>query len=207
MEDFEVIQDIVNQSVRDSSYVTVILSSCVFICYTLIVRLIDFFKAKSKSKPLIEMATAIKENTANIVKLNGVLDKTLRDAERKKNTQCEKAIESGFKAFAFRIIQECSSIISHNNVDKNKDIIKSNLTKLTSAEYYKLYSILATYEVNDINVASKLKEEWIREINDALFDIIYDEQDAIVRITQVSNRVAIFATEYSTYVNNKIFNT
>lgn len=207
MDDLQIIQDIVEQSVRDSSYITVIISSSVFICYTLIIKVVDYFKTKSKNKPLIEMAIAIKEQNANIVKLNGVLDKTLRDAERKKNTQCEKAIEQGFKAVAFRLAQECSGIIVHNNIDTNKEYIKGNLTKLISTEYYKLYSTLSVYEVKDVNVASKLKEEWIKELTDIMLDILYDGQDALTRITQLNNRLEICINEYSTYVNNKIFNT
>ena len=207
MDDLQAIQEIVNESVRDSSYITVIISSSVFICYTLIVRLIDYFKSKSKSRPLIEMANAIKENTSNIVKLNGVLDKTLRDAERKEASQCAKAIDVSFKALSFKLSQDISLIIAHNNIEASKELIVSNLHKLVSAEYYKLYSILSAYEINEVNVASKLKTDWIKEITDAVVAIIYNGQDAITRITQVNNRLTIQTNEYSTFVNNKIFNT
>ena len=79
MDDFQTINDIVNESVRNSSYFTVAISSCVFILYTLIVQLISYFKQKSKNKPILEMANAIKENTSNIVKLNAVPDKILKE--------------------------------------------------------------------------------------------------------------------------------
>ena len=110
MNEFQTINDIVNESVRNSSYITVVISSAVFISYTLVVQLIGYFKAKSKTKPLLEMANAIKENTANVVKLNSVLDKTLQEAERKKIKQCETAIELAFKAFAFMITLSLCSI-------------------------------------------------------------------------------------------------
>ena len=207
MDDLQTIHEIVNESVRDSSYITVIISSSVFICYTLIVRLIDYFKSKSKSRPIIEMANAIKENTANIVKLNGVLDKTLRDAERKEANQCVRAIDVSFKALSFKLSQDISLIIAHNNIEVSKELIVSNLTKVVSAEYYKLYSILSAYEINEVNVASKLKTNWIKEITDAVVAIIYNGQDAITRITQINNRLTIQTNEYSTFVNNKIFNT
>lgn len=207
MDDLQTIHEIVNESVRDSSYITVIISSSVFICYTLIVRLIDYFKSKSKSRPIIEMANAIKENTANIVKLNGVLDKTLRDAERKEANQCVRAIDVSFKALSFKLSQDISLIIAHNNIEVSKELIVSNLTKVVSAEYYKLYSILSAYEINEVNVASKLKTDWIKEITDAVVAIIYNGQDAITRITQINNRLTIQIDEYSTFVNNKIFNT
>ena len=207
MNDFQTINDIVNESVRNSSYYTVAISSCVFILYTLIVQLIGYFKGKAKNKPLIEMAEAIKENTENIVKLNSVLDKTLQGAEKKKVRQCESAIDLAFRASLLRIVQEVSSIIAHNNIDKNKEFIIGNINKFVSNEYYKLYSALAIYEINDINVASRLKEEWIKEIADNIVDIIYNGQDAMTRITQVNNRLNVCVNEYSTYINNKTFNT
>ena len=207
MNDFQTVNDIVNESVRNSSYYTVAISSCVFILYTLIVQLIGYFKGKAKNKPLIEMAEAIKENTENIVKLNGVLDKTLQGAEKKKVRQCESAIELAFRASLLRIVQEVCSIIAHNNIDKNREFIVGNINKLVSNEYYRLYSALAIYEINDVNVASRLKEEWIKEIADNLVDIIYNGQDAMTRITQVNNRLNVCVNEYSTYINNKTFNT
>ena len=207
MNDFQTINDVVNESVRNSSYYTVAISSCVFILYTLIVQLIGYFKGKAKNKPLIEMAEAIKENTENVVKLNSVLDKTLQGAEKKKVRQCESAIDLAFKASSLRIVQEAASIIAHNNIDKNKEFIVSNINKFVSTEYYRLYSALAIYEINDVNVASRLKEEWIKEIADNLVDIIYNGQDAMTRITQVNNRLNVCVNEYSTYINNKTFNT
>lgn len=207
MNDFQTINDIVNESVRNSSYYTVAVSSCVFILYTLIVQLIGYFKSKSKNKPLLEMAEALKENTANIVKLNSVLDKTLQEAERKKNRQCESAIDLAFKSFAYKVSQECVNVIAHNNIDKNKELIVGNISKLISTEYYKLYSALSAYEINEVNVASRLKEEWIREITDNVIAIVYDGQDAISRITHVNARLNVSTSEYSTYINNKIFNT
>ena len=207
MTDFQTINDIVNESVRNSSYYTVAISSCVFIVYTLIVQLISYFKQKSKNAPLLEMAKALKENTANIVKLNSVLDKTLQESERKKIRQCESAIELAFKSFGYKITQSITSVIAHNNIDKNKGLITGNITKLISTEYYKLYSELSVYEINEVNVASKLKEEWIREIADNMIAIVYNEQDAVSRITQVNVRLNVFINEYSIYINNKIFNT
>ena len=207
MNDFQTINDIVNESVRNSSYYTVAISSCVFILYTLIVQLIGYFKGKAKNKPIIEMSKALNEMGENIMKLNAVLDKTLQGAEKKKVRQCESAIDLVFRASSLRIVQEVSSIIAHNNIDKNKEFIVGNINKFVSNEYYKLYSALAIYEINDINVASRLKEEWIKEIADNLVDIIYNGQDAMTRITQVNNRLNVCVSEYSTYINNKTFNT
>lgn len=207
MNDFQTINDIVNESVRNSSYYTVAISSCVFIVYTLIVQLIGYFKAKNKSKPMLEMSNALKEMATNIVKLNSVLDKTLKEADRKKVRQCEVAIDIGFRTFAYEISQEVISIIAHNNIDKNKEFIIGNINKLVNTEYYKLYSVLSAYEINEVNIASKLKTEWIEEVAKNIIAIVYNGQDAIDRITHINNRLEISVAEYSTFINNKTFNT
>lgn len=207
MNDFQTISDIVSESVRNSSYYTVAISSSVFILYTLIVQLIGYFKSKSKNKPLIEMSKAINEMGENIAKLNAVLDKTFKDAERKEIHKCKKAIELGFGNLESIIVKEIQSIIIHNNIVKNKDLIIGNVRTLISTEYYKLYSTLSDYEINETPVNRRLKEEWIHELSDEILKIIYNDNDQITRISQINNRVATLIANYSTYINNKTFNT
>lgn len=207
MEEFEIINNIVNEGIRNSSYITVIISSCIFISYTLIVRLIDYFKSKNKDKPLLEMSKAMKTMGENITKLNIILVKNFEDAEKKENRKCERVIQLGFKAFGFKISQECTNIIVHNNVDKNRKLIESNINKIISTEYYNLYSALSAYEIKEINVSTKLKEDWIKEIANAVIAIIYDGQDSVIRIVHLNDKLNILINDYSTFVYNKIFNT
>ena len=207
MNDFQTVNDIVNESVRNSSYYTVAISSCVFILYTLIVQLIGYFKGKAKNKPIMEMSKALSEMGENIVKLNAVLDKTLKDAERKEVHKCKKAIELGFGNLESVIVKEVQSIIIHNNIVANKGLITDNLRTLVSTEYYKLYSTLSDYEINEISVNRRLKEEWIKELSDEILKIIYNDNNQITRISQINNRVATLIANYSTYINNKTFNT
>ena len=207
MNDFQTINEIVNESIKNSSYYTVAISSCVFILYTLIVNLISYFKSKSKSKPILEMSKALKEMADNIVKLNSVLDKTFKDSERKESQKCKTVIELGFRTFASRVSQECESIIIYNNIEENKQLITDNITKIISTEYYKLYSILSAYEINEINVATKLREEWIKEVANNIIAIVYNGQNAIHRISHVNTKLLVFTGNYSTYINNKTFNT
>lgn len=207
MNDFQTISNIVNESIKNSSYYTVAISSCVFILYTLIIQLVGYFKGKAKNKPIIIMSDTMKEMAANIVRLNTIIDKTFKEAERKEIHKCKTVINLGFKAFASRISQECETIIIHNNVEQNKIFITENITKLVSTEYFKLYSILSSYEINEVNVATRLKEEWIKEVADSVINIIYDGQDTISRISQLNNRLTIYVGDYSTYINNKTFNT
>lgn len=207
MNDLETVNKIITNAVENSSYITVIISSCVFILYTLIIQIVNYYKQKSKDKPLIEMASAIKESSNNIVKLNAILDKTFKDAERKEIAKCKTVIELAFANFKSKICQQCEAIIAHNNIDKNKELIVNNINKTVSTEYYKLYSTLSAYEVNEVNVASKLKEDWIKEIATDVIAIIYNNQDALSRITQLNNRLIIYIEDYSTFINNKTFNT
>ena len=207
MNDFQTINDIVNESVRNSSYYTVAISSCVFILYTLIVQLIGYFKSKSKNKPLIEMSKAINEMGENIAKLNAVLDKTFKDAERKEAHKCKNAIELGFGNLESVIVKEVQSIIIHNNIDANKELITDNIRTLVSTEYYKLYSTLSDYDINETPVNRRLKEEWIKELSDEILKIVYNDNESLVRIGQLNNRIATLIANYSTYINNKTFNT
>ena len=206
MNDFETINNLIEQTVRSSSYITVAISSTVFILYTLIIKTIDYFKIKNRNKLLVDMAEAIKENTANVVRLNSVLDKTFKEAERKEISKCRMTIENAFVTFKSNIAQDCMNIIIHNNIDQNKQLIVDNISKLVSTEYYNLYSTFSAYEINDVNVATRLKEEWIKEITDSIISIIYDGQEAIDRIAQLNNRLLIAVGTYITYINNKVFN-
>ena len=206
MHDFQTINEIVSESVRNSSYYTVAISSCVFIIYALITNLVSYFKAKNKNKPLIEISKAMMEMTENIVKLNTILDKTFKDAERKEISKCKTVIDLAFRTFASRISQQCESVIANNNIEKNKEFITDNIAKLVSTEYYKLYSILSAYEINEVNVASKLKEEWIDNITKKCLQIIYSNQDSLNRIKQLNDRLIIITEEHSIYINNKVFN-
>lgn len=206
MDDFNQVNDIVNDAIKDSSYITVLISSGIYIAYTLIVRLVDLFKAKDRNKPLIEMASAIKQVSENVVKLNGVLDKAFQDAESKEKAKVKNIITLGFDSFKVAIIDVCNGIIIHNNIDANKELIKQNVLRLVSTEYYKLYNVFSAYEINDVNVSTKLKDEWIDDITKECLDIIYNGQDALTRINQISNRLNIIADEHSIFVNNKVFN-
>lgn len=206
MEELNNLNNIINESIQNSSYVSVIISSCVFIMYTLIIRLVDFFKAKHKDKPLLEMSKTMQEMGVNIIKLNAILNKTFDNAERKQINQCDRTIQLGFKTLAFKIIQECFNIIIHNNIDKNKELITNNLTKVISTEYNKLYNTLSLYEINGINVATTLKQEWIKELLDTVITIIYDGQEAITRTAHINDRLTILVNDYSIYVTNKTIN-
>lgn len=206
MDDFNQINQIVSDAIKDSSYITVLISSGIYILYTLIIRLVDLFKAKDRNKPLIQMASAIKEVSENVVKLNTVLDKQIQNAESKELTKVRQVISLAFDSFRANISKTCNEIIIHNNIDTNKDLIRENLFKTISTEYYKLYNVFSAYEVDGINIATKIKDEWIDDTTKECLEVIYDGQDKDVRIGQILNKLTIIANEHSIYVNNKVFN-
>lgn len=206
MDDFNQVNQVVNDAIKDSSYITVLISSGIYIAYTLIVKIVDLFKAKDRNKPLIEMASAIKQVSENVVKLNGVLDKAFQDAESKEQDKIKNVIVLGFDSFKVNISNICNSIIIHNNIDTNKDLIKQNIFRLVSTEYYKLYNVFSAYEINGVNISTKLKDEWIDDITKECLDIIYNGQDTLIRISQLTNRLDIIADEHSVFVNNRVFN-
>lgn len=206
MDDFNQINQIVSDAIKDSSYITVLISSGIYILYTLIIRLVDLFKAKDRNKPLIQMASAIKEVSENVVKLNTVLDKQIQNAESKELTKVRQVISLAFDSFRANISKTCNEIIIHNNIDTNRNLIRENLFKTISTEYYKLYNVFSAYEVDGINIATKIKDEWIDDTTKECLEVIYDGQDKDVRIGQILNKLTIIANEHSVYVNNKVFN-
>lgn len=207
MEEFNQINNIIAESIKDTSYITVLISSIVYIVYTLIIKLVDLFKAKDRNRPIVEMAAAVKQVSENVVKLNGVLDKAFQDAETKERNKVKNTICTAFDSFKWAVANTCHEIIIHNNIEQNKVLIKQNLFKVTSTEYYKLYNVFSAYELDGICVATKLKEEWIDAVTNECLAIIYDGQDSINRISQISNKLLILTNEYSIYVNNKVFNS
>ena len=206
MDDLQTINSIISNAVKNSSYITVLISSSVFIVYTLIIKLVDLFKAKDRNKPLIQMVSAIKEVSENVVKLNTVLDKQIQNAESKELTKVRQVISLAFDSFRANISKTCNEIIIHNNIDTNRDLIRENLFKTISTEYYKLYNVFSAYEVDGINIATKIKDEWIDDTTKECLEVIYDGQDKDVRIGQILNKLTIIANEHSVYVNNKVFN-
>ena len=206
MNDLQTVNEIINTAVKDSSYITVIISCGVFILYTLINKVIELYKAKDRNKPMLEMASAIKQVSENVVKLNQVLDKTFQDAEIKEANRITNIISASFNSFKSEIITRAIDIIVHNNIEADKESVKQSSYRTVSTEYYKIYSIFSAYEHDKVNVATKLKEEWIDAVTEEVLQIIYNGQDATDRIRQINNKLSIDTEEYSTYINNKIFN-
>ena len=206
MDELQVVNDTVSNAVKDSSYITVLISSGVFILYTLIIKVVDYYKSKDKHKPLLEMASAIKDVSENVVKLNQVLDKTIQDAEQKEYDRIGNVIIVSFLSFKSAILDQCIDTIIHNNINENKDNVTQNIYKTVNTEYYKLYSIFSEYEHDSVSVATKIKESWIDDVTDECIKIMYNGNDALTRIRQLNRKLGLISKEYSIYLKNKILN-
>lgn len=206
MGELQTVNDIVSNAVKNSSYITVLISSGVFILYTLIIKLVDFYKSKDKNKPLIQMVSAIKEISENVVKLNQVLDKTIQDAEQKECDRINNVVTTSFLGFKSVILDQCIDTIIHNNIEVNKDNVTQNIYKTVSTGYYTLYSTFSAYEHDSVNVATKIKEQWIDDITDECIAIIYNGDTALDRIRQLNHKLNLISEEYSIYIKNKILN-
>ena len=206
MEDLQLINDIVNQSTKEASYWSVVISSTVFIIYTIVIRMFDYFKNKDKDKPLLEMSKAIQEVSNNVIKLNTVLDKMIQDNSKKDFTKCKNTIELSFIGFENNVFKFCREIILHNNIETNRDLIVSNISQKVNTEYYKIYSVLSIFEIKEIVVSTHLHSEWIDDITKDLINIIYNGQDKEARVNQISSKLKLTMNAYSTQVYNKTFN-
>lgn len=206
MNELQTVNDIISNAVKDSSYITVLISSGVFIAYTLIIKLVDLYKSKAKNKPLLEMASAIKDVGENVVKLNQVLSKTIKDAEQKEYDRIGNVIIASFLSFKSAILDQCIDTIIHNNIEANKDNVTQNVYKTINTEYYKLYSTFSAYEHDSINLSTKLKEDWIDDVTDECIAIIYDGTDSLTRIRRLNHKLGLIAEEYTIYLKNKILN-
>ena len=206
MDELQAVNDTVSNAVKDSSYITVLISSGVFILYTLIIKIVEYYKSKDKHKPLLEMASAIKDVSENVVKLNQVLDKTIQDAEQKEYDRIGNVITASFLSFKSAILDQCIDTIIHNNINENKDNVTQNIYKTVNTEYYKLYSIFSEYEHDSVSVATKIKENWIDDVTDECIKIMYNGNDALTRIRQLNRKLGLISKEYSIYLKNKILN-
>lgn len=206
MEELSTINEIITSSVRTSSYLSVIISSIVFILYTVIIRIVDYYKTKDKNKSVIEMGIAIKNVAENVAKLNTALDKHFQDNSKKEIIRCKGIIELAFSNFERRLEKISREIILHNNIEANREIITSNISQTVNAEYYNIISVLSLYEINDVQLSTYMKNEWIKDITTNIITIIYNGQDVQSRISLITNKLSVSINNYSTYVYNKAFN-
>lgn len=203
MEEFKVFSSVIENTVRNTSYITVIISSVVFISYTVIIKLIDYFRHKDDKKSLVEMGLAVKEVSNNVAKLNAILDNLFQDITKKNLEKGKIIIELVFFNFQYKIVNFCRNIIINNNIDINKEFIITNITKTINTEFYRAYHTLSLYEVGNTLLSEFLKDSWKDDCIKDVLTIIYNGQEDKLRISQINNDLSIKVDNWIVYINNK----
>lgn len=203
MEEFKVFNSVIENTVRNTSYITVIISSVVFISYTVIIKLIDYFRHKDDKKSLVEMGLAVKEVSNNVAKLNAILDNLFQDITKKNLEKGKIIIELVFFNFQYKIVNLCRNIIINNNIDINKEFIIANITKTVNTEFYRAYHTLSLYEVGNTLLSEFLKDSWKDDCIKDVLAIIYNGQEDKLRISQINSNLSIKVDNWIVYINNK----
>lgn len=203
MEEFKVFNSVIENTVRNTSYITVIISSVVFISYTVIIKLIDYFRHKDDKKSLVEMSLAVKEVSNNVAKLNAILDNLFQDITKKNLEKGKIIIELAFFNFQYKIVNFCRNIIINNNIDINKEFIIANITKTVNTEFYRVYHTLSLYEVGNTSLSEFLKDSWKDDCIKDVLAIIYNGQEDKLRISQINSNLSIKVDNWIVYINNK----
>lgn len=203
MEEFKVFNSVIENTVRNTSYITVIISSIVFISYTVIIKLIDYFRHKDDKKSLVEMGLAVKEVSTNVSKLNAILDNLFQDITKKNLEKGKIIIELTFFNFQYRVVNLCRNIIINNNIDINKELIIANVTKTVNTEFYRAYHTLSLYEVGNTLLSEFLKDSWKDDCIKDVLAIIYNGQEDKLRISQINSNLGIKVDDWIVYINNK----
>lgn len=203
MEEFKFFNSIIEDTVRNTSYVTVIISSVVFISYTVIIKLIDYFRHKDDKKSLVEMGLAVKEVSNNVAKLNAILDNLFQDITKKNLEKGKIIIELAFFNFQYKIVNLCRNIIINNDIDINKEFIIANITKTVNTEFYRAYHTLSLYEVGNTLLSEFLKDSWKDDCIKDVLAIIYNGQEDKLRISQINSNLSIKVDNWIVYINNK----
>lgn len=205
MDEYKVLTDIVN----DSSISTAIISALLFLIYQFINKLFEYLKKKNDkntTNTIKDILLNMKDISLSVSKLTDTVNIHLSSNIKKDNDKCRNTIILSFDSLEKTIFYNVRSIIINNNINKNENIIKSNLKDTINTEYYKLLNNLSIYEVNGHIVSTHLKDNWIDELYIELVKIIFSVNSPVDRITMIKNRLEIIIKNYNTYMNNKTFN-
>lgn len=205
MDEYKVLTDIVN----DSSIGTAIISALLFLIYQFINKLFEYLKKKNDkntTNTIKDILLNMKDISLSVSKLTDTVNTHLSSNIKKDNDKCRNTIILSFDSLEKTIFYNVRGIIINNNINKNENIIKSNLKDTINTEYYKLLNNLSIYEVNGHIVSTHLKDKWIDELYIELVKIIFSVNSPVDRITMIKNRLEIIIKNYNTYMNNKTFN-
>ena len=127
--------------------------------YLIVIKIIDTKKEKNAIKITNELLETIS-------KISNFLDNVINNIIDKDKDKCKNAIKNSFESARMHITEYIVNVIAKNNINDNKDNIVDNIKTIINAEFYNTYNTLSMYTINEINVATILKEQWKNDLID-----------------------------------------
>lgn len=168
-------------------------------------------REEAVSKSMNERVNSLADNVSDIVEAMREVSVQLHNVtnnivERDKE-KCKVSIELAFACFTKELCDYAFLTLYNNHIDRNKELIESNTETIVNSEYYKIYSVLGLYEINDRKVSTFLKDEWITDFKKAVINILFnDKADAMNKMNMLRNKLNIKAKDCANYIYNNTFN-
>lgn len=176
-----------------------IIPAVVVALYLIVVKLIDSRKDSNSAKITKDLASAV-------VGINKFIENVTKNIISSDEEKCEHAIESGFESFALHLSSFVNTTVIHNHIEENRDVICQNVKNLINGEYYNLHAVLSNYVINNTNVATILKSEWMGDIEAITLGVIYNIRlDVPSKISTFNNQIHLKFKTYSNYIINNVF--
>lgn len=166
--------------------------------FLIVNKLIDNKKENIKIKLSSDIINCI--NNINFF-INDITENIIN----KDKNKCQMAIEDAMFAAGLRLSIFVATTIVNNHIDTNKENILSNIKNIINSEYYNVYSTLSLYKINNKEVSSYLKKEWMNDVEKDIIDVIYNtnlnKEDKILVFV---NKINLRFQTYITYINNNV---
>ena len=176
-----------------------IIPAVVVALYLIVVKLIDSRKDSNSAKITKDLANAV-------VGINKFIENVTKNIISNDEEKCEHAIESGLETFALHLASFVNTTVIHNHIEENRDVICQNVKNLINGEYYNLHAVLSNYVINNVNVATILKSEWMGDIEAITLGVIYNIRlDVPSKISTFNNQINLKFKTYSNYIINNVF--
>lgn len=164
--------------------------------YLIIIKILDNKKEKHQAK--------INANVLNALdKISTFLDNITNNIINKDKDKCKFAINNSFNAFQSAVVEYAINTIIKNHILENKTYITENVERIVKSQFYNTHTALSMYNINDINISSNLKVDWIKEITREVIKIIYSNNSTNDKICNLINSLSIKFDGYISYVTNK----
>lgn len=163
--------------------------------------------SKSMNERVNSLADSVSDIVEAIREISVQLHNVTNNIVERDKEKCKVSIELAFACFTKELCDYAFLTLYNNHIDRNKELIESNTETIVNSEYYKVYSVLGLYEINDRKVSTFLKDEWITDFEKAVINILFnDKVDAINKMNMLRNKLNIKAKDCANYIYNNTFN-